>query len=164
MANTPDCVSPRRGRFFSRCFPTFRRRLLALYRGCKELRCQLDKLRFAHLDLELRDLGAERGPRWRRVHVDHVAARSVRDPAEQAVGLRARYRESGRSIGRCARRVGHSGAPDRTDAVLPLSSELNVCGFVGVVLRRGPSRRQSIHRTSGGSIVANGRLDAYRAS
>jgi hypothetical protein len=58
----------------------------------------LDHLAFAHVDLELRDLGAERRPRKRRVDVDDVAARPVRDGlqkiAARAVDLSERDERS----------------------------------------------------------------------
>src|SRR5450432_3611266 len=43
----------------------------------------LDHLPGAHVDLELCDLRAERGPGERRVHVDDVAARPVRDRLQE---------------------------------------------------------------------------------
>jgi len=58
---------------------------------------QRDQRAFAQRELELRDLGAECGPRRRRVDVEHVARRAVRHPPEQPVDrtVGARERDEG---------------------------------------------------------------------
>ena len=52
-------------------------------RGGRFLRPQFRDPSGARSDLELRDLGAERGPRKRHVDVDDVPARAVRDGLEK---------------------------------------------------------------------------------
>jgi hypothetical protein len=146
------CFESRWGRTLS---PTFPRTFLS---GSKlGSKIGLDHLAFAHVDLELCDLGAQRRPGEGRVHVDDVAARPVRDRlqeiAARAVDLSERHERSAKVVATAATQL--QGVEIETEGVLRVGAR---------PLGKVPRRDDDVVRLGASAIVASFRVIALECS